>query len=154
MEQLNIDTGVRSYAINGGPEQGGGILRFNPGDPNVYSRFLELGPKLEELERRVAEEGRALPEEDGEAALRLLARADRSAKAMLAEVFGPGNDFDVILGGANLMAVASNGEQVITNLFAALQPILEQGVRFCADQRAEAAVEQADARRAARGDRE
>ncbi|MGN0643820.1 hypothetical protein [Gemmiger sp.] len=154
MEQLNIDTGVRSYAINGGPEQGGGILRFNPGDPNVYSRFLELGPKLEELERRVAEEGRAMPEEDGEAALRLLSRADRSAKAMLAEVFGPGNDFDVILGGANLMAVASNGERVITNLFAALQPILEQGARSCAEQRAEAAVEQADARRAARGDGE
>lgn len=39
MEQLTIDTGLREYAVNGGSEHGGGVLRFNPSDPNVYSRF-------------------------------------------------------------------------------------------------------------------
>lgn len=27
MEQLTIDTGLREYAVNGGPEHGGGVLR-------------------------------------------------------------------------------------------------------------------------------
>ena len=48
-------------------------------------------------------------------------------------------------------AVAGNGERVITNLFAALQPILEAGARQCADAKATLAVQQAQAARAARG---
>ena len=31
MEQLTIDTGLREYAVNGGPEHGGGVLRFKIG---------------------------------------------------------------------------------------------------------------------------
>lgn len=154
MQNLTIDTGVQCFAVNGGPEKGGGVLRFNPGDPGVYSRFLALEPEMKELERSLSEKGQQLPEKDGKGALDLLDEADRRAKALLAEVFGPGNDFDAILGGASLMAVASNGERVITNLFAALQPILEQGAQTCAQQRAETAVAQANARRAARGDSE
>lgn len=50
-----------------------------------------------------------------------------------------------------LLAVAGNGERVITNLFAALQPVLEAGARQCADAKATLAVQQAQAARAARG---
>ena len=46
MEQLTIDTGLREYAVNGGSEHGGGVLRFNPSDPNVYSRFCTLQNQL------------------------------------------------------------------------------------------------------------
>lgn len=87
----------------------------------------------------------------GTDAIQLLAQADQRAKGLLAEVFGPGNDFDAMLGGTNLLAVAGNGERVITNLFAALQPILEAGARQCADAKATLAVQQAQAARAARG---
>ena len=52
MEQLTIDTGLREYAVNGGPEHGGGVLRFNPSDPNVYSRFCTLQNQLQELDRK------------------------------------------------------------------------------------------------------
>ena len=45
----------------------------------------------------------------------------------------------------------NNGERVITNLFAALQPYLEAGARQCADAKATLAVQQAQAARAARG---
>ena len=45
----------------------------------------------------------------------------------------------------------NNGERVITNLFAALQPILDSGARQCADAKATLAVQQAQAARAARG---
>ena len=36
MEKIQFDAGQRSYRINGG-----GILRFNPCDPNLYRRFME-----------------------------------------------------------------------------------------------------------------
>lgn len=122
MEQLTIDTGLREYAVNGGPEHGGGVLRFNPSDPNVYSRFCTLQNQLQELEQQVQAQSPT-----GTDAIQLLAQADQRAKGLLTEVFGPGNDFDAMLGGTNLLAVAGNGERVITNLFAALQPILEAG---------------------------
>ena len=53
MEQLTSETGLREYAVNGGPEHGGGVLRFNPSDPNVYSRFCTLQNQLQELEQQV-----------------------------------------------------------------------------------------------------
>ena len=124
MKQLTIDTGLREYAVNGGPEHGGGVLRFNPSDPNVYSRFCTLQNQLQELEQQVQAQSPT-----GTDAIQLLAQADQRAKGLLAEVFGPGNDFDAMLGGTNLLAVAGNGERVITNLFAALQPILEAAGR-------------------------
>lgn len=146
MEQLTIDTGLREYAVNGGPEHGGGVLRFNPSDPNVYSRFCTLQNQLQELEQQVQAQSPT-----GTDAIQLLAQADQRAKGLLAEVFGPGNDFDAMLGGTNLLAVAGNGERVITNLFAALQPILEAGARQCADAKATLAVQQAQAARARAG---
>lgn len=42
MEQLTIDTGLREYAVNGGPEHGGGVLRFNPSDPNVSKALIRM----------------------------------------------------------------------------------------------------------------
>lgn len=106
MEQLTIDTGLREYAVNGGPEHGGGVLRFNPSDPNVYSRFCTLQNQLQELEQQVQAQSPT-----GTDAIQLLAQADQRAKGLLAEVFGPGNDFDAMLGGTNLLAVAGNGER-------------------------------------------
>ena len=47
--KLNIDTGVREYEINGGEANGGGTLRFNPADPNVYERFLRAQGKVHAL---------------------------------------------------------------------------------------------------------
>ena len=104
MKQLTIDTGLREYAVNGGPEHGGGVLRFNPSDPNVYSRFCTLQNQLQELEQQVQAQSPT-----GTDAIQLLAQADQRAKGLLAEVFGPGNDFDAMLGGTNLLAVAGNG---------------------------------------------
>ena len=41
MEKLQFDSGVKSFRINGA-----GVLRFHPGDPNLYSRFLEAVEKF------------------------------------------------------------------------------------------------------------
>ena len=131
MEKIQFDSGVRSYRINGG-----GILRFNPGDPNVYSRFLEAVEKLKDAETELTERSR---EAEGADLVKLLSGADGKMKDILNWVFGEGNDFHKLLGGVNLLAVADNGQRVVTNLFEALEPVLVAGARRCAGQQAQKA---------------
>ena len=126
MEKVIFDSGLKEY------ELGRGVLRFNPLDPNVYQRFMEVTTKIEAVEKELVEGAQALNSKDGGAMLTLLKSADKQAKDLLSYVFGEGNDFDYMLNGVNVMAVASNGERVITNLFQALTPILEEGARECA----------------------
>lgn len=123
MEKLKLDTGVQAYKINGG-----GILRFNPADPNLYARFLDGLEKIQAIEAELIEQARGIVNDDGAAVLRLMSQADGRMKAVLSQVFGPENDFDEILGGVNLLAVAGNGQRVVTNLFRVLEPILAAGV--------------------------
>lgn len=142
MEKISFDSGIKSYKINGA-----GVLRFNPGDPNVYARFLEAADKLQTVEAALAEEAKQLPQADGAAVVQLLNRADREMKGILAWVFGEDNDFDKILKGVNLLAVADNGQRVVTNLLEALQPILVEGAERCAMEKVDTAVQKARKRR-------
>ena len=131
MEKIQFDSGVRSYRINGG-----GILRFNPGDPNLYSRFLEAVEKLQEAEKELTRQAETAQAQD---IVKLMTQADEKMKNILGWVFGESNDFHKLLGGVNLLAVADNGERVVTNLFAALEPVLVEGAKRCAGQQTEKA---------------
>jgi hypothetical protein len=131
MEKIKFDSGVQEFRINGS-----GVLRFNPGDPNVFARFMESAKKMEELEQRLSTEAKALEDADNAGMMALMQRTDKQIKELLGWVFGPANDFDVILGGVSLLAVADNGQRVIANLFDALRPVLEDGARRCARQTA------------------
>ena len=131
MEKIQFDSGVRSYRINGG-----GILRFNPSDPYLYSRFLEAVEKLQEAEKELTRQAETAQAQD---IVKLMTQADEKMKNILGWVFGESNDFHKLLGGVNLLAVADNGERVVTNLFAALEPVLVEGAKRCAGQQAEKA---------------
>lgn len=119
MEKLTFDTGIRTYKV------GAGVLKFNPTDPNVYARFLETLDSLGDLEKE-------LTAASGQEAVAALARADRQIKERLSYVFGPGNDLESVFSGVSLLAVGANGERLITNFLAAMEPILSQGARACA----------------------
>lgn len=123
MKKIKLDTGVTAVAL------GSGTLRFHPADPNLYVRFQEAVEKLRSVENELVAKA---ADADGQTVARLLSDADRQMKNLLDWVFGPGNDFDALLEGVNLLAVASNGERVVTNLFAALEPILVDGAKKCA----------------------
>lgn len=126
MEKIQFDAGQRSYRINGG-----GILRFNPGDPNLYARFLEAVEKLKAVEDELTRQ--ALPENtQGEDIVKRMQQADGKMKEILNWVFAGDNDFNKLLDGVNLLAVADNGERVVTNLFEALEPVLVEGAKRCA----------------------
>lgn len=141
MEKIQFDSGVREYKLNGL-----GVLRFHPGDPNLYARFLEASEKIESLQTELSRQS----ETEGTAVLQLLQTADRKMKELLSWVFGPGNDFDQLLGGVNLLAVAGNGKPVVTNLFEALQPVLMAGVEAVTQKTVAQAVAKAKAGRAMR----
>lgn len=140
MEKIQFDSGIREYKLNGA-----GVLRFNPGDPNLYARFMDAAQKIQDIEKELAAQAR----EEGASVVALLQIADRKMKETLSWVFGPGNDFDKVLSGVNLLAVASNGERVVTNLFAALEPVLVSGAEAMTRQKTTEAVAKAKGRRAA-----
>lgn len=125
MKKITFDSGLRKY------ELGNGVLSFNPLDPNLYERFVEATEKLQHLEEEMLKSAKDA-EITGVDALVILKGVDNKAKTILNNVFGGANDFDHMLAGVNLMAVATNGERVITNLMNALTPILEQGAKDCA----------------------
>ncbi len=118
MEKLQFDTGVKRYKV------GSGVLAFNPTDPNLYSRFVDCLRELEALEQ-------TLPE-----GLEGLSAADKAVKAALARVF-PGNDMEAIFQGVSLLAMGSNGERVLVNFLAALEPVLRKGALEAARAQAE-----------------
>lgn len=134
MTNIQFDDGMQGYQINNG-----GILRFNPADPNIYTRFLQLDQKLEQLQKELS----GLSDSSQQ-----LAEADLRLKQLLGWVFGQHNDFDALLGGVSLLAVAGNGQRVLTNFLQALEPILQQGADQCVQELTQAAVEQATMRRA------
>lgn len=137
MQKITFDTGVVTYKL------GQGVLRFNPSDPNVYTRFSQAMEKLRQLQEDMAQQMQSKP------VLTVMAETDRELKQLLDWVFGPGNDFDAVMGGVNLLSVGSDGKRVAEHLLAALEPILLEGAQRCAGQQVEAAKAQAQARRAA-----
>lgn len=147
MEKIIFDSGIKEYEINNN-----GVLRFNPSDPNVYARFFDAAEQIQQIENDLVKKGESLndAENSGEAAIRLMQEADTKVKGILSDVFGESNDFDKLLGGVNLLAVACNGERVITNLMQAMVPIIEQGAKRCAEQKVGDAVKKAKTNRALR----
>ena len=146
MEQLIFDSGIKEYQINGK-----GVLRFNPSDPNVYARFMDLVPRINEIEKEMNQKAAKIDrnaETAGEETLRVMKETDQRIKAVLNQIFGQENDFDKILEGVNLMAVATNGERVVTNLMDALQPIMESGAAVCVQSEVDSAKRNREQRRA------
>jgi len=142
MKKIKFDTGMEEVVL------GGGVLRFNPRDPNLFARFEQAADKLQSVEKDMLEKAKAVGN-DGLAVMKILQEADKAMKDILGWVFGGSNDFDTILQGVNLLAVASNGQRVVTNLFGALEPLLLEGAKSCAEHQAQQAVTRAKMRRSA-----
>lgn len=153
MEKIVFDSGIKEYEINNN-----GVLRFNPSDPNVYARFFDAAEQIQQIEKDLIAKSEKLRNEEtgdeaavGEAKVRFLQEADKQVKELLGQVFGSGNDFDKLMGGINIMAVATNGERVVTNFLQALLPVIEREAKKCAGQKVNDAVNKAKTARAQRG---
>ena len=131
MLKLNFDTGVKKFQINNGA-----VLQFNPSDINVYLRFMEAADKLQAIESSLVKKGEGLDPSNIKDVMRLMGEADAEVKKLLTDIFGAQNDFDKIFEGVNVMAVAPNGERVVTNFIAAITPILMEGAKSYAKAKA------------------
>ena len=129
MENLELALGVEEYQI-----AGGGVLRFNPTDPNIYASFLDSQKQLESIHTRFQAQAKSVT--DGAGVLKLLQEADRELKNLLGSIF-PGNDFHAALGGVNLLALCADGRTVAENLLSALETILSAGAKRLATQEAQ-----------------
>lgn len=150
MEKLTLDTGIKEYQINDG------VLRFNPADPNVYARFLDMQKRLDEIadesQKRLSSidtEG-ITDEEAGILGIEKCKDLDAELKALFSHTFGEGNNFDEILGGVSFFAISTSGRWVVEELLLLLQPIVNEGAQSCLKRKANAAVQQAEMNRAQR----
>lgn len=147
MEQIIFDSGIKEYQINKG-----GVLRFNPSDPNVYERFTGAINKIRAVEQEMSAKAKILEDKNsgnsGAEALKIMREADQKMKKILNEIFGGENDFDALLENVNLMAVATNGERVVVNLLEALKPVMEEGAKACVSQQVSEAKLNREQRRA------
>lgn len=128
MKKLKLDAGVAEYQV------GCGVLRFNPADPGLFIRLEEAAREMEAVTRDAAD----------------LQAADRALKALFNRVFGADTDMDRLLGGVSLLAAAGNGKTVLENLLSALEPVLLEGAKACADALTQQAKAQAERRRGGR----
>ena len=103
MKKLILDTGVQEFKI-----QGGGVLRFHPGDPNLYARFLEAEEKLSAMEQELTRQAKDI--RDSKGVVSLLGQADKQRKALLTEIFGGENDFDKALGGVRFKDITPEAQ--------------------------------------------
>ena len=147
MEKLNVNVGIKRYQL----VEGGALLCFNPGDPNVYARYMEMVPRIKDVEREMAGKAKAVDvnsPDAGEKTLQLMRETDRRMKEILNQIFGKENDFDEILKGVNLMAVTEDGSRVINNVLDALTPIMNVGAKSCVETEVKAAKLNREQRRA------
>lgn len=119
-EILSFDTGVKEFIINGVP------VRFNPADPNLYSRFSDLQSEVERIESDFSEKSSQCS--DTADLLTLTTQYDKQVKSMLSEVFG-GADMDAVFGGASVISPTDGGNMAIKNFFDCLTPIIQGGVK-------------------------
>ena len=128
MEKLNINVGIKRYQL----VEGGALLSFNPGDPNVYARYMELVPKIKDVQQEMTGKAKAVnvnAPDAGEQTLKIMRETDRRMKDILNQIFGKENNFDDILAGVNLMAITADGSRVIDNVIDGLTPIMSEGVK-------------------------
>ena len=125
MQEL-LDIGVEEFQI-----VGGGVLRFHPGDPNLFARFLRAEEEIQALETNFSKIA-----QDGKEMLALMEEADTKIKDILNGVFGVGNDFHKALCGVNLLAVDGSGVSLASRLFGALEQVLKEGANRFAKQQA------------------
>ena len=147
MEKLNISVGIKRYQL----VEGGEPLSFNPADPNVYARYMEMIPRIKAVEQEMAGKAKKIDAnaaEAGEQTLQIMRETDLRMKQILNEIFGKENDFDRILCGVNLMAVTEGGNRVINNVLEALTPIMNDGAKSCVDTEVAAAKLNREQRRA------
>ncbi|MDL2294838.1 hypothetical protein LJC60_09475 [Ruminococcaceae bacterium OttesenSCG-928-D13] len=128
-KSISFDTGVEEYEVNGGQA----MLRFNPTDPGLFARILDLQGVIAGFEQRYADlEGKVTGEQDehgfpigADTVAQAMRQMDIELKEELRTVFGQGNDFDAIFGHMSALAITDTGNSIVGNFLEAVVPLIE-----------------------------
>lgn len=145
MEKIVLNTGIKEIEVENERGEHLGVLRFNPTDPNLVTKFGELYKDLPRITKEYEAAQKAYKEkadalestllEDAPGATEMpqevaelgehIKTIDKELKAKFAHVFSVQNDFDAMLEGVNVFAGTDTGGTALENLLEALLPIIE-----------------------------
>jgi len=113
---LNINLGLKSYEICDTDGNTVGVIRFNPSDPGMVSRWKEV----QEFINGFDEKEYNTPEKIGE--------ADRAIKEKFNYAFGT-DVSSVLFQNVSSLALCEDGRMVLENVLEAVQPIIEEAMK-------------------------
>ena len=116
MAVLNINLGLKSYEICDTDGNTVGVIRFNPSDPGMVSRWKEV----QEFINGFDEKEYNAPEKIGE--------ADRAIKEKFNYAFGA-DVSSVLFQNVSSLALCEDGRMVLENVLEAVQPIIEEAMK-------------------------
>lgn len=124
MDNLNLDLGLKSVKLH----ENGGVLSFNPTDPNIVYRYRELEKLITDL-APIYEEKISKADDDDDARFDSVRDIDLQIKDKLSYTFGSWNDFDAIFMGTHFMALSNDGNPVIYNFLDRIAPMVSDELK-------------------------
>lgn len=116
MKNLNINTGIKEYSINGDESK---ILRINTTDMNILSRISKAEKEL----KKIAESCNNVTEDK---AIEMLSELDTKVREQIDYIFD-GKVSDIIFGNINCIS-AAGGKPIFENFLDAVLPVIKEDI--------------------------
>lgn len=115
MESLSFDEGLKSYAINGDSNR---VLRFNPGDINILSRYREVVVNIKKISEALPEasiNSSGSPADNAAAVSEQLEAFDAELKKQLNYLFNA-DVYDVLFAGQSPLCRVGKGKLLVEEI--------------------------------------
>lgn len=115
MENLSFDEGLKSYKINGDSNR---VLRFNPGDINILTRYKEVGTNLEKISDNLPEaniNADGTPADNADIVSAQLEAFDNELKKQLNYLFNA-DVYDILFAGQSPLCRVGKGRLLVEEI--------------------------------------
>lgn len=115
MENLSFDEGLKSYKINGDSNR---VLRFNPGDINILTRYKEVVTNLEKISNNLPEaniNADGTPADNADIVSAQLEAFDNELKKQLNYLFNA-DVYDILFAGQSPLCRVGKGRLLVEEI--------------------------------------
>nr|DAZ16655.1 MAG TPA: hypothetical protein [Caudoviricetes sp.] len=115
MENLSFDEGLKSYKINGDSNR---VLRFNPGDINILTRYKEVVTNLEKISDNLPEaniNADGTPADNADIVSAQLEAFDNELKKQLNYLFNA-DVYDILFAGQSPLCRVGKGRLLVEEI--------------------------------------
>ena len=127
--KLNIDLGLRSYEVCDADGNTVGVIRFNPSDAGLVSRWGDVEKQLREI----------IKDQDGYDTIEKIGELDEKIRGLIDFAFGT-KVSEVFFKNVSSLAMCEDGELVLEKMLAAIEPIIVDA-QDAAQKKSEARIE-------------